>query len=207
MVKASRHSCHFHESDTVRAMRTKKFGSGRRREKWPDHRLIENHARIDALALARDGALVAGVVTTLRWTNGLTAMIRAEPTRMIIETSDRQQTVALDPKRCGFLVRAGMLCPACSRRCVHLIENGGIFSCRLCCGLDHSSRHRHRDRWAAIARIAKLRQKLGADVSPLSPLPPRPRHNTAFMRYDRLVGEIERQEAILIGRGSQWTKS
>ncbi|WP_454617528.1 hypothetical protein [Bradyrhizobium cenepequi] len=183
----------------MRAMRIKNFGSGRRREKWPDHRLIENHPRIDALALARGGGTVASVATTMRWTNGFTATIRAEPTRLIIETADLQQVVALDPKRCGFLVRAGMLCPACSRRCTYLVENGGIFSCRQCCGLDYSSRHRNRDRWSAIARIAKLRQKLGADVSPLAPLPPRPHHNTALMRYDRIVAEIERQERVLIG--------
>ncbi|WP_027584023.1 hypothetical protein [Bradyrhizobium sp. Ai1a-2] len=188
-------------------MRTRKFGSGRRREVWPDHRLIERHPRVCVLALARDGGTVAGVVTTLRWTNGFVATIRAEPTRLIIETADRRQMVALDPKRCGFLVRAGMLCPACSRRCVHLIENGGIFSCRLCCGLDHSSRHVHRRRWSALGRIAKLRGKIKADPSPLSPLPPRPRWNTAAAKYDRVAAEIERQEAILIGRGSQWTKS
>lgn len=179
-------------------MRIKNFGSGRRREKWPDHRLIENHARIDVLALARDGALVASTVTMMRWSNGFAATIRAETTRLIIETADRQQVIALDPKQCGFAVRAGAMCP-CGQRCVHLIENGGIFSCRLCCGLDHSSRHKHRGRWAAIARIAKLRQKLGADLSLLAPLPPRPHHNTAFMRYDRLVAEIECQERILIG--------
>jgi hypothetical protein len=174
------------------------FGAGGHRVLWPDRRLVEHHARIDAYALARDGMLIAGTVSELRWTNGIAATIRAEPTRLAIIIGDRQQFVALDPKQCGAFIRAGLRCPSCRRRIIHLYEIAGAFTCRKCADIDYRSRHSKRDRWATLSRIAKLRRQINADLSPLAPLPPRPRWNTSAAKYDRVAAEIARLEKVFM---------
>lgn len=177
---------------------SRNFGRGRHRLLWPDHRLVENHARLDAYALARDGMLTTGIVSEIRWTNGIVATIRAEPTRLAIVIGDRQQFVALDPKQCGAFIRAGLRCPSCRRRIIHLYEIGGAFTCRKCADIDYRSRHAKRRRWAGLSRIAKLRAQINADPSPLAPLPPRPRWRMSRVKYDRIAAEIARQEKIFL---------
>src|SRR5262249_13275053 len=49
-------------------------------------------------------------------------------------------------------------------------------------------------------RAAKLRRKLGAQPSLLAPLPPRPKHNTAAKRFDRIARELALIEARIAGQ-------
>jgi hypothetical protein len=93
------------------------------------------------------------------------------------------------------------LCPACSRRCcaLFIVQNapvGSVLACRKCHRLSHRSRVLQRHK--AVLRVAKLRKKLGAEPSLLSPIPPRhPRWRRDY--YARMVRQLAEQEAILVG--------
>ena len=84
-------------------------------------------------------------------------------------------------------------CPVCHRRCRHLYLRQ--LACRGCSGLDYSSRHRYRS-VPGFNRISYLRRKLGVDLRPFSPIPPRPR---SHVRYWRTVAQIQAIEARLVG--------
>jgi hypothetical protein len=65
-------------------------------------------------------------------------------------------------------------CPrGCGRAVLHVyLPPDGEPTCRHCVGLDYSSRRLSRDMPEA-QRIRKLREKIGADPRPFSPLPSR----------------------------------
>jgi len=54
----------------------------------------------------------------------------------------------------------------------YIPPDGGEPGCRRCCKLDYSSHRLGRDMPEA-ARIRKLRERIGVDPRPFSPLPPR----------------------------------
>jgi hypothetical protein len=64
--------------------------------------------------------------------------------------------------------------------------------CRHCLSLDYACRHVDRDMPDA-RRIVKLREKLGADPRPFSPLPPRPKwaRRAPWLRKLQAIGELE----------------
>ena len=90
--------------------------------------------------------------------------------------------------------------PSCGRRCcaLFIVECDGRPSlrCRKCARVDYKVRHVSRN-CPAVFRAGKIRQRLGAQVGMLSPLPPRPRHNMQAARYDRLARALAEQEAIV----------
>jgi len=112
-----------------------------------------------------------------------------------------EQRVQLVRQPRHFGEQAFFACPQCSAPRVHLYVFGGELACRKChsrsCGLTYACRTGC-DR--AVIRAAKLRRWLGAAPGLLSPLPPRPRHNTAAARYDRLVRELAVVEAVICGK-------
>lgn len=77
--------------------------------------------------------------------------------------------------------------PDCARRVHHLYWRNEQLRCWRCHGLSHRSRHCYNP---LLTRAAKLRRKLDAPPGLLSPLPPRPQHNVAAARFDRLAGEL-----------------
>jgi hypothetical protein len=85
------------------------------------------------------------------------------------------------------------LCPRCSALRWHLYLRDGVLACRVCHGLSYRSQHVP----TVVARAARLRRKLGAEPSLLSPLPPRPRNIWRAAWYDRLVRELAAQEAVI----------
>jgi hypothetical protein len=87
------------------------------------------------------------------------------------------------------------LCPACSRVRYKLFEVGGRWACYRCHGLTHASRHKHRT-IPNYHRLMRLRRKIGASLVPFSPIAPRPSRQR---KYWRVVREIRRLEAGLIG--------
>jgi hypothetical protein len=85
-------------------------------------------------------------------------------------------------------------CGQCSALRSHLYVVEGVLLCRACGKLTYRSRVLQRHK--AVLRVAKLRKKLGAGPSLLSPTPPRhPRWRRA--RYNRLIRELAAQEAIV----------
>jgi hypothetical protein len=68
-------------------------------------------------------------------------------------------------------------------------------ACRRCSRLDYSSRHLHRS-VPGLNRLRYLRRKLGLELRPFAPIPPRPSSHT---RYNRIVAEIRALEAGLVG--------
>lgn len=87
-------------------------------------------------------------------------------------------------------------CPTCEslREALYVLD--GVLACRVCHKLSYRSRVLQKHR--AVLRVAKLRTKLGAGPSMLSPLPSRPKHNMQAARYDRLARELAKQERVLV---------
>lgn len=108
----------------------------------------------------------------------------------VLLSIDGQEAIAIElehmPQTLGG-VQSFFLCPNCSRRTHHLYWLHEQLWCRRCHGLRHRSEHCYS---RLLTRAAKLRRKLDAPPGLLSPLPPRPRHNIAAARYDRLVREL-----------------
>jgi hypothetical protein len=97
------------------------------------------------------------------------------------------------------IARPWFVCPDCLQRRRYLYEKDGVFTCKICAGLEHACRHRWR--WSVLSRVRKLRRRIGAaDLSPGSPLPPPPRHPSTRARYDRLV--VDTRSALLRSRSS-----
>jgi hypothetical protein len=68
-------------------------------------------------------------------------------------------------------------------------------ACRQCSGLDWACRHRNRS-IPGYNRLLSLRRKIGAELSPFTPLPTSPSKAT---RKRKIVAEIGQLEARLIG--------
>jgi hypothetical protein len=89
----------------------------------------------------------------------------------------------------GWLWRCG-----CGRLVVHIYlpGDGSPAACRRCCRLDYSSRRTGRDMPEA-QRIARLRERIGADPRPFSPLPARPRwaRRAPYLRALKAIAEQE----------------
>jgi hypothetical protein len=85
-------------------------------------------------------------------------------------------------------------CPrGCGRTVLHIyLPPDGEPGCRDCLGLKYSCRHVGRDMPEA-QRIVKLREKLGANPRPFSPLPPRPKwaRRAPYLRKVQAIAELE----------------
>jgi len=150
----------------------------------PPHRFVENRSRLDSFWLSRQGALVKGAETEVQVgpvgyrlaARGLNLLVNGVP-------------IGLDETDWNL---RWFVC-ACGRRCrfLYLPE----LACRRCCKLDWSSRHQHCS-VPGLARLKWLRQRIGADPKPFTPIPRRQRHH---LRYNRIVDDIRTLEAQLVG--------
>jgi hypothetical protein len=84
-------------------------------------------------------------------------------------------------------------CPVCKQRARHLYLRQ--LACRRCSRLDYSSRHLRRS-VPGLNRLRYLRRKIGLELRPFSPIPPRP---SSHVRYNHIVAEIHQLEAGLVG--------
>ena len=91
------------------------------------------------------------------------------------------------------LKRAWYVCPVCGRKCRHIYLTS--MACRICSGLDYSSRHRHRS-IPKFNRLLYLRRKVGVSLQPFTPIP---KKRCGAPRYNRIAREICELEARLIG--------
>ncbi|WP_338830234.1 hypothetical protein [Bradyrhizobium sp. 27S5] len=122
---------------------------------WRDDELVERHRRIDVNAMARNGALIEGAVTTWRWPDGEKATVRASHGRIIL-IGDRVQVI-----RFGLIpltlihggARARLIC-RCGAGAYFLYDDKhGAFACRRCCGYEYRCRHRMRYRRSLKEKI------------------------------------------------------
>lgn len=156
---------------------------------------------LDTAHLRRIGALNAGAVMDLAWTNprgDLIATIRTEmhPSGDALTITGPRGTepVPVDWMPCtaggyqGFL-----LCPGCGKRRRVLYGAGMVFRCRRCHDLAYSvTRERDTDR--ARRRLAKLYDRLGAVPDTPGGIPPQPSHMYR-KTYDRIVRQLKREYA------------
>ncbi len=104
------------------------------------------------------------------------------------------QTIGLTSTPCHFGGRRPWFrCPGCQRR-VALLYAGLRFACRHCHGLYYECQ-RTRGRWSAMARLQRLRERLGGSANLTMLFPARPRHMHGAT-YDRLrVQAMKLEEA------------
>jgi hypothetical protein len=155
----------------------------------PTDRLVESNPRVDIWALLRDGVLVEGTEVEVRW-GPVGCWLATRAGGIFIDGTQLQLSWDEPMEGVG---RPWFECPVCHRRCRHLYLRQ--LACRRCCRLDYSSRHTHRS-VPGFNRLLYLRRRLGVDLKPFSPLPRRPKHHA---RYHRIVAEIRRLEAGLVG--------
>ena len=113
---------------------------------WPDRDLIEFHPKLNANAMNRVGALVAGARTVWRWPQGQKATVRATHGQIFL-IGDRVQVIRFGLIPLTLLYggeRVRFFCPSCGRGCYYLHDKAGVFACRKCCGYDWRCRHRNR---------------------------------------------------------------
>lgn len=169
---------------------------------FPGDRIVENVPRLDIWHLLQTGALVEGVVTELaigdpvgsRWPASepsICRVVRESPHVWINET---RVAVAWDEPMPG-VGRPWFLCPCgCGRRARFLYLVRDMIRAAPCLGLQHASRHLHRQ-MPGIHRIARWRRQIGAEERPFGLIPERPRHHT---RFHSIADRIRSEEAKLV---------
>jgi hypothetical protein len=126
-------------------------------------------------------------------------LVRSGSTTIVLAVNGAEQTLRLGvrPGELGGEI-VKWLCPRCGAGRRHLYVRDGKVGCRGCLQLGYAGR------WlrgmSAMAPIRRLREKLGADPVPFSPLPPRKgRVGRNAARYDRLALAIQVAEGRALG--------
>jgi hypothetical protein len=161
------------------------------------HRTCEEMRRLDVRLLARDGLLTGSGVLT--WSRGGhvtgTVAVRGDGDSVslayVSDGQEIEERVALDATAVHLGgERSWFLCPGCDRR-VAVLYAGARFRCRHCLDLRYTSQ-RETPRFRAIARIQRVRVKLGGTGNLIEPRPRRPRYMHT-RTFERLV--VEEDEA------------
>jgi hypothetical protein len=155
----------------------------------PGDRIVEANPRLDIWMLLQCGALTEGTTTALRWGEKGSQLLRRAPNIFV----DGNPILVVWDEPMSGVGRCWFECPRCSQRCRHIYVRQ--LACRRCSRLDYSSRHLHRS-VPGLNRLRYLRGKLGLELRPFAPIPPRPSSHT---RYHRIVAEIHALEAGLVG--------
>jgi len=148
--------------------------------------LVELHPTLDVFQLYRSGVLTPGAEAQIQGGGAL----RALPGGGKIEIDNQLVSIAWHPA----LPLRVFICPRCEGDCYKLHRVAGAWRCRRCHKLDYQSRHRHRT-IPGFNRLVSLRRRIGADLTPFSPLPAKP---LAARRHWRLVREIRQLETRLL---------
>jgi hypothetical protein len=102
-------------------------------------------------------------------------------------------------RRPGGGVQLHAACPGCGRRVARLYLDGPGLRCRVCARLTlPSCRNRTEDRAVplALARVARERERIGADPTPGAPLPSKLRH-WSRAAWELRIERIRAAEAAL----------
>jgi hypothetical protein len=160
-------------------------------------KMVEDLPALDVLELYHAGGLVHGVSTILQWPPSTTVHIRADHGRLIVAINGGLEVVVQVEYLALIGDRPHVRCPACDRRTYRLYLDGDWFGCRQCAGLAYAVRYERR--WSpALQRVHKLRARLGAELTPFAPLPPRPYRGLAGPWHDRMVAQIQAAEAEVL---------
>jgi hypothetical protein len=169
---------------------------------FPEQRYCEANWKLAIDHLIRHGALLEGAVTRIAWSDKTAEKLWGRPTHTVEIHREAPNLWIGDTRvlvtwvnHTERLSYAYFSCPKCARRCRDLYLRD-VWACRKCHGLDWACRHRHRT--VPIHRLEKLRRKLGAELRPFAPLPPR-RRGRSREYHDRLVAMILAEEARLLG--------
>jgi hypothetical protein len=152
--------------------------------------VVEDQPAIGVHHLHRAGALYPGVTTKWDWAGG------------VVEICAHGDCAVIGGHEVPMRWHAGTLggswpswqCPRCGRGAYLLYPIGGHgLACRLCGRLAHATAY---SRSPAPWQVRRLRRRLGADLQPFTPLPPRPaRGGWAALAYDKIAAEIAACEA------------
>jgi hypothetical protein len=177
--------------------------TGRPRARTPKL-MASDLASLDLFKFHKAGGLVPGAVTRVRWpypTAPLDITVRAESDRIMLSIDGAGEVPVRVEREAVYFggLRPWLVCSICLARRRSLYIKDGCVGCRQCFGLCYRSRCEFWLSSPALRRAVKLRRRLGADVQPFAPLPPRPRYRTARNWYDNIVAEIHAHEAEALG--------
>ena len=172
-------------------------------------------ASLDVRMLQRDGLLVAGMTTTLNWSQSgrlLASMaLYAEADRVLLsvntpESNEAQhQWVYLDQTPCNLGgSRAWFRCPCCSRR-VALMYGRSQFACRHCLQLAYASQRETADK-RALRKVDRLRSKLhwGPGVMSIDRSKPKGMHDQTYARLTTEHDGLVRQYLTGVTERNEW---
>lgn len=167
--------------------------------RFPDGLIVERNLRLSVWELLEEGMLVEGTVTLVAFQDHGGG---ARPAREV-EIRREAPNVLIDGARVlvtwhspnPHVAHPFFECPLCKRRTRWVFLRDTI-ACRRCHRLDWAVRHIGRQS-PGVARVARLRRRLGGDVRPFAPLPPR-RRGAKRAYYQQFVARIHGEEADLL---------
>jgi len=151
-------------------------------------RLVSQHASVSVHDLDRQGLLTVGAQAHIQTPHGGYLAAIRQPG--ILDLDGQQILLGWHPSLPLHVV----ICPRCQGDRYKLYRVGGVWACQRCHSLTWASRHRFRT-IGRLNRVRWLRQRIGADLRPFTPLPVKP---LSARRYWALVREIRRLEAGLV---------
>jgi len=158
-----------------------------------DPQPLERFAAVNASALAARGRL-PGSVTRWRFGGSIVDITVVHAT-LISVVVDGGEPTPIGIVRQGLFEQQLLVCPGCKRWRRALVCKDAALTCRRCASLDYRIRHEARRGLPRLLHfIGKARQRLGADPTPFTDLPPRP-YGWTWKAYDRRVAEITALES------------
>ena len=171
------------------------IGSGRH---WPNKKvLITDCRKLDVLELNRAGALKAGTIGSMSWSDDEDSHVSfcCEPEALLITyhghffteaTLHDSHRLTLVWSDCRFgSKRPYFRCSGhkCNNMVEHLYSHGGSFLCRWCLNLAYPCQNENKGDRAA-RRAGKIRIKLGGSEGILTPFPMQPKgmHDRTYIR-------------------------
>lgn len=174
---------------------------------------VESFNQLDVNRLHRQELLEPGCVGSINWSRGENSLgsigFEVEEGCLILDYRHRRNSsekweevrypVRLSWTPCNFGgARPWFICPGvvngrfCSRRVGKLYSRGKYFLCRHCHDLTYSSRQ-DGQKYRALHRCQRIRQRLGGSANMMEPFPPKPK-GMHFDTYLRLWHEHDRAD-------------
>jgi len=156
----------------------------------PADAFVESHDTLDVHAVARGGGLTPGTETTIQ---GATGGYLVSARQGGIEIDGQSICVGWHrslPLRCW-------ICPCCQRDAYKLRQVGGRWACSRCHSLTWASRHTART-IPGLLKLQRLRLRIGANPTPFTSLPTKPKPKTTLCEHLRLMRRIRGLERGLV---------
>jgi hypothetical protein len=135
---------------------------------------VDGSPALDVLELHHQGGLTHGAETVWEWPGPTSVRVRTDYGRLLVTVDGGPEMVVQHGAQArpeGD--RPHFYCPVCDRVVLRLYLTNDRLQCRHCADLVYAVQYGRR--WCpALQRVYKLRARLGADLAPFGPLPPRP---------------------------------